>query len=301
MNFADLNAAVSDLRHACDTQIDPKALVEVGVRGPAGTADEAAFLRLTAWCYVLLYEAGRTSIPFLLQLSLPGSDANRGEAHRTTRSLVQALRTWLFHSLTSNKDHDLAISKAVSQWFLTACRETSPHTIDQWESSFQRLCTDVFLLIRHCTTTISAIAAASEDREMLLSDLRRRLSREWPAHKFDAMIEDSASRLGETINAKAFRERRIADWRLFLAVLADDADIESEMERLIDGEVATHFRAILPISTRELMDSLDLQPGPRVKEAIDALRKVYESGLRGHHEIIAAVRKELQLDQGSGT
>ena len=65
----------------------------------------------------------------------------------------------------------------------------------------------------------------------------------------------------------------------FLAALADDADIEIEMERLIDGEVATHFRSILPISTRELMDSLGLQPGPIVKEAIDALRRVYESGI----------------------
>ena len=270
-------------------------------KGPCWYCRRSGLLKTDGLVLCFALRTGRTSIPFLLQLSLPGSDAKRVEAHRTTRGHVQALRTWLFHSLTSNKDHDLAISKAVSQWFLTACRETSPQTADQWESSFERLCTDVLLLVRHCTTTISALAAASEDREMLISDLRRRLSREWSAHKFDAMVEDSASRLGETINAKAFRERRIADWRLFLAALADDADIESEMERLIDGEVATHFRSILPISTRELMDSLGLQPGPRVKEAIDALRRVYESGIRGRHEIIAAVRRELQPDQGSGT
>ena len=40
---------------------------ETGVGGPAGTADEAAFLRLTAWSFAILFEQGRITIPFLLQ------------------------------------------------------------------------------------------------------------------------------------------------------------------------------------------------------------------------------------------
>ncbi len=300
MNFADLNAAVTDFRHACSTQIDPLSLSEVGVRGPAGASDEAAFLRLTAWSYALLFECGRILIPFLLQVQLPGAANGNRRSHDETLRIVHALRTWLFHSLTPHKEHDITVSKIVSDWFLRVCNSTSPQTSRQWSSSFESLCMQVFELVRNCTVAVSEIATAGADSKWILDNLRLRLGRDWPAHQFDAIVDDAASRLGETINARALRERRIADWRKFLSTLPEDADLQREMERLIDAEVANHFNALLPLTTRELMEVLNLDPGPRVKTAIEALRRAHESGIRDRNELIATIARELQVDIPQG-
>jgi hypothetical protein len=148
---------------------------------------------------------------------------------------------------------------------------------------------------------ISEVAGAPEDAEMIFGDLRRRLKREWAPHEFDALIEEAATRLGEKINARAFRERRIADWRRYLASLPDDADCSREMERVIDGEVANHFRSILPVSIRELVENLGLTPGPIVKRAVDILRQLHEGGVRDKQELLAQVATILRSeDKQSG-
>jgi hypothetical protein len=293
MNFAELHARASDLRHAFQTQVGPKAMGETGVRGPAGTADEAAFLRLTAWSFAILFEQGRITIPFLLQESLPNASAFEVKRHRETRAIIQSLRTWLFHSLTADNEHDLTISKAVSAWFLTTCGSTSPQKPSDWESCFRAQCAEVSELMTYCTTIISGIAAAREDAKMIFDDLRRRLLREWEPHQYDALIEDAATRMGETINARPLRDRHISEWRKYLASLTDDADCQREMERVIDGEVANHFRATLPLTARELMEGLQLEPGPAVKRAIELLRQLHDSGVRDKQKLLSGVAAGL--------
>jgi hypothetical protein len=124
---------------------------------------------------------------------------------------------------------------------------------------------------------------------MIFDDLRRRLLREWEPHQYDELIEDAATRMGETINAKPLRDRHISEWRKYLASLTDDADCQREMERVIDGEVANHFRATLPMTARELMEGLQLDPGPAVKRAIELMRQLHDSGVRDKQELLSRV------------
>ncbi len=295
MTFADVQAGVTDLRHALQTQVDPAAFKDIGVRGPAGRSDEAAFLRLTAWCFSFLFEEGRIVIPFLLQDGMPGGEKGEAARYRGTRKTVQNLRTWFFHSLTAASKHDLAVSKAASVWFLATCKSTSPQTDEHWKQCFEILCRDVAGLARHCLGVISAIAASPEDTKTTFADLQRRINREWAPFQFDSVVENAAARLGERINARDFRDPRLDAWRKFVAALPDDVDIAREVERLIDGEVANHFRALLPISLSELTDELDLTPGVQVKHAVEVLRSLQDRGISDRAVMLESVRKELGL------
>ena len=295
MTFSDVQAGVADLRHALQTQIDPAALKDIGVRGPAGRADEAAFLRLTAWSYSFLFEQGRIVIPFLLQDGIAASDKAEAPRHRATRKAVQHLRTWFFHSLAAESKHDLAVSKAASAWFLTACKSTSPQTDDHWRACFEALSKDVAGLAQHCLKVISSVAASADDTKLVFADLKRRINREWAPFQFDAVVESSAARLGEKINAREFRDPRLDSWRKFVGSLPDDADIAREVERLIDGEVTNHFRALLPISLRELVEELDLAPGVQVKHAVEVLRSRQDRGITDRGQLLDAIRTELSL------
>lgn len=299
MTFPDINQAFSDLRDGLRTQIGREAMADVNIRPPATDCDEAAFLRLTAWNFALLFEAGRISIPFLLSLKfqVPNSDQSK---HKKTRDIVQYLRTYQFHNLGFDDGHDLDVRKSVSQWCLQTCGVLYPGKTDEWRACFERLCKDVHGLLSHCSAVLSIVARSPEDRDTIFADLRRRLNRDWPAHQFDRIIEDSAARLGEQINSKAFRERRISDWRNLLMAMPDEADLENEMERIVDGEISDYFRSRLPISTRDLIASLGLDPGPDVKRAIGIARRLFDSGVRDRNELIAGTGAEIEQAAGIG-
>jgi hypothetical protein len=113
-------------------------------------------------------------------------------------------------------------------------------------------------------------------------------------YQFDRVVEDAAARLGEKINARAFRDRHLPTWRTFLASLPDYADPIIELERLIDGQVADHFRSQLPIRTQEIMDALELEPGPDVKRAVEIVKRLFNSGVRNRDDLIARARAEFE-------
>jgi len=291
VSFQRVNALYIDLRDGLRAQIDPVAIGDLNVRPPSGSADEASFLRLTAWCYALLFEVGRTSIPFLLKLA-GFSPTAEAKAHRATQESVHCLRTSLSHNLGFDDGHDLQIRKGASEWFLRACGAIFPASEDQWKACFIRLCSDVEHLLTHSISILSA-AAASPERDITFAALRQRLKRDWPAHVYDEMVTDAAARIGEKINARALRERRLNDWRRFVEALSDETDMASEVERLIESDVLEHFRARLPISARDLIVALELAPGPRVKTALEIARQAFASGITSRELLIDAVRDQL--------
>jgi hypothetical protein len=300
VTFVELNASFTDLRDGVRAQAGREAFGDLNIRPPAGEADEASFLRLIAWCYSLLFEAGRITVPFLLDLNLREAIVTGSQRHKEARVMVQYLRTIMFHNLGFDEEHDVNIRKAVSDWFLETCGAVFPNSAAEWNKCFERLCNSVRDLVAHCSLVLSVVASSPEDRETILKDLGQRLNRDWEAHQFDRMIEDAASRLGERINARAFRERRLNDWRRFLAALPEEADAELEMERLIDGEIADHFRSRSPVRTRELMDVLGLDPGPEVKRAMEIAQGIFESGVRDRDELLAKVRAAFFANGAGG-
>jgi hypothetical protein len=278
MSFSDLNAAYSELRDALRTHVAVTSIDDLNIRPPAGEADEAFFLRLVAWCFSLLFETGRHSIPFLLDLKFDEKSEER-QLHQSTRMLVQQLRSFVSHNLGFAEDHDVEVRKAVSDWFVKICGAAFPVSHDDWAKCFRSLCVDARNCVRYCTATLSRVISSPDDRDLIVRDLRHRIDRYWKTHQFDQIIEDAAARLGERINPRALRDRHLSSWQRYLATLPDDADPKSEFERLIDGQVADHFRSRLPIGTREIMEALELEPGPEVKRAIDVIRELFESGI----------------------
>jgi hypothetical protein len=292
MTFQHLNSLYVDLRDGLRAQVDPASMGDLNVRPPASDADEASFSRTTGWCYALFYEAGRTSIPFFL--NLPGfSTEGIVKAHGSTLRVVHALRTFLSHNLGFSNEHDLGIRKAASHWFVESCDAVFPINDQQWKACCARLCGDAGAVLAHCSAILSACASAPE-RDIIFARLRLRIRRDWPAHIYDQLVADAAARMGESINARVLREQRLNHWRKFAEALADDADVEAEIERLIEKDVLEHFRARLPITSRELIVALSLLPGPDVRAALEIVRRAFDGGVTVRSELIEAVRTQLR-------
>lgn len=294
MTFSALNVAVNDLRRSLTSFVGPSALPEVAVRPPVEGSGEISFLRLVAWSYVLLFEAGRISIPFLLRT------AGAYQAQRASIEMVHALRTWSFHNVGFESDRDLQLSRQVERWFIESCGRSPPEDQTSWNVCFEQVADLVVEIVSQCQSAVAGVLSTS-DGEAVIEDLRHRLERSWAPDRFDALLGDVATRLDVRVDVPKFRRSRLDRWRSFLLDLADDDDPVNAVERLMERDLLEYIDGVLPISGRDIMAWFGIPPGPQVGAILRIARELFAAGTRDRDELIAALNERLADSQESST
>ena len=289
MKFDELNAEFVGLRDTLRQAGVENALDEITIQPPTGD-DEASFLRLTAWSYALIFEAGRIAIPYLLKL--PASPSVSGTDADAARQLVNDLRTRNFHNLDLQSKRDSGLYRRTSKWFAKNCGANPPDDAMCWRACFECLCDVVGAILAHCKSALETALSDAEAQEETIDDLRRRLDRNWPAHRFDSIVGDAALRIGQSLDVRKFRESRLSAWRGFLDTIPEGDDPESQITRLIERDVLDHFESALPIDGRDVMDVLRLDTGPEVGEALMRARQLHQSGITDRAELLERLAAE---------
>ena len=278
MTFTSVNAAVTELWNSLRSFVGEAAVNEITIRPPADEDDEASFLRLVAWSYVMAFEAGRVAIPYLLEVSVcqyePRSDPKRA------RDFIHALRTWSFHNLGFNSEQDAEVFRRVQLWFVEACGVYPPEDGSAWRCCFRALCSEASSIVTHCQRATATVLSSPDDGEAVIADLRRRLERAWPAYKYHALVGDAAVRLGIIVNMRKFSAPRLSRWQRFLEVLPERDDPVGHITRLIERDLLDHAADVLPINGCDVMNALQLSPGPEVGAALRRARELFRSGIR---------------------
>ena len=287
MIFSTLNVAVGDLRRSLTSFVGPNALAEVTVRPPVDGEGEISFLRLVAWSYVLIFEVGRISIPFLLR----ASGAYQGQ--QESMELIRALRTWSFHNLGLESDRDLQLSRRVERWFLSTCGQSPPEDRAKWNVCTDHACDLVGDVVQKCRRAVADVLSSDDGGEAIITDLQHRIERSWAPHRFDALAGDVATRLDIRVDVTKFRQSRLDAWRSFLLGLADDDDPVESMERLMERDLLEYVDGVLPIGGRDLIEAFDLPPGPKVGSILRLARELFAAGTRNRQELLAALRERV--------
>ena len=290
MRFVELNAEVGNLRRSLRTFVGERALQEITIQDPVSD-DEASFLRLVAWSYVLVFEAGRIAIPFLIKL--PSSLDSPKSKLESTCDLVHDLRTWSFHNLSFTRERELKISRRTTLWFIEKSGSSPPSSIEGWGTCFASLCADVCSIVRHCKGALESVLSTPEDKATTIDDLKRRVDRNWPAYKFDEVLTDAVTRIGQTLNVPNFRQNRLAKWRAYLEAIPENDDPHALIVRFIERDVLDHFEAVLPIDGNDIMAALNLHPGPAVGHAFEIARRLYSSGVTDREQLLACLEREV--------
>ena len=112
--------------------IDGPGLFEaVSQRMPKFVPAELGFLRLVSWLYVLFWEAGKVSVPFVVKRF----DAYSLDADSKIRAYlfnVQGLRTYTQHNLNNEEPHDKRTLGDCHAWFSHQCGTAVPVLEDEW-------------------------------------------------------------------------------------------------------------------------------------------------------------------------
>lgn len=290
MTPADLANRYLQLRQRTDMHLRG-ACRDVSVPLPANFSDELAFYRLVNWSYVVLAEAAKTPIAFLISLP-PLSTSSQ------LRNEVGNMRTFVAHNLDVASSSDFRTRSFAHQWFRQACGVGTPiAAVD-----FAKCCT--YLGSRLDGVLKGAIEACDslDDPEAgvsLVTDMRSRVELQWDAHRFDPIVAETAAAIGNPgLDLLAIRRRHLDSWRKTLAT-ADEAQRGTALRLKIEATLIAEFADTLPFAVSDISSRLAVSDPSVVRAALILLRDVRRFAPLTVVEIFTDIEREILAERTS--
>ncbi len=246
-----------------------------------GSTPELVFIRATSWLYVLNYEAGRVSVKHLVQDRPP---------LRKHWELTRSLRTWAQHNLDPTSSHDIEVARSCEEWFFRECGTRQPRNDEHWMKLCLALLDASAEFFRGILDVIGEIEVHSACAG-LVEEWERKLSRDWPVHRFHTLIESVATDCGWTaLDPARFHRQNSSELLDHLRLLDDECDLELEMRRVIEARVMARFSEMLPVTGQDIMAHFQIGQGPEVGRLLNEARRLYEEiGPCSAHELLEQV------------
>jgi hypothetical protein len=271
----------------------PDACADVSVMLPGGLKDELSFFRLVNWGYVLVNEAAKIPIAFLIALPPLRADGS-------LRKEIGFLRTYVAHNLDVESKHDLKTLAFAHRWFKEACGVGTPRD-EHYEACCTKLAEGLRIAMEGAIDACDALDDTT-DGPRLVDDLKGRVDLSWEAHRFDPIVAECASRLGNPgLDLLAFRSQHLNHWRQTL-VAAAEQDRERALILRIEAALLSAIADTLPLTASEASEKLAIAGPSAIVAALLLLRDGRRFGGTSVPEVIATVsslalasREERQL------
>ena len=268
----------------------PNGCAEISLPLPSDFGDELAFYRLVNWGYVLVQEAAKIPLAFLTNLPPLKAD-------NSFRKEVSRLRTYVAHNLDTKSTRDQKTYAFVHLWFKEACGRGTPNSA----AHYGDCC--AYLAGRFQEALNGAIEACDllddpEDGPRLVADLKDRIDLAWEAHRFDPMVAECATRLGNPgLDLLAIRSKHLDKWRRVLAE-ADENERERVLEQRIEADLLEAIGDILPQTIRKNLQRVAASADATVA-ALLLLREARRIGSMTLPQIIEYVSSQALEGGGS--
>jgi hypothetical protein len=290
MSFEEILRSHQGINTLARSLIGRPAFDELHVLLPDPTSPEPGFIRATSWLYCLYFEAGRVSLTFLRRLGEAYSLVDR-EASDLHVEAVRCLRTELHHNL-GFADSDLTARTAAAGWRRNACGTALPQTQDHWRACYKRIVEDAHTFLDGVDTVVRRLESDGDGAQQYIEDWLRRLNRNWAAPAFDELIDNAKYHLArEALNTVAFRNRHVDKWRRHLELLDAGFDFKFEATRLIESTLLDEDSTVLPITGRDVIESLGVTPGPDVGTLLKEARRHFEVHPCSRDDLFAHLRR----------
>ncbi|MFF8243684.1 HD domain-containing protein [Streptomyces griseus] len=292
VEFVRLRERIDDLSRALLASATP-VFGTVSLSTPnVDASPELAFIRTASWLYSHYKEAGRVGVKFLMDRpavqSLPEVRAHE--------RLVHALRTWSQHTINpAPGNHDRGILKTCTDWFEEACAVLLPSSDEDWGRALSVLLADSCAFVSQLTKQVEDIRA-DDARSQICQQWEDRITRDWPAYRFHEIVSTVANDMGRnTVDPVALFRRSENEIRRVLRI-TKDSDLEFAARQCIERVLLTEISKLLPITGRDIIDTLGVEPGRRVGELLQEARKIYEEGHCTRDQLIERLAPLTGLD-----
>jgi len=196
----------------------------------------------------------------------------------------------------------LTARTVAENWRRRACGTSLPHSPEQWKACYERLVADAATFLDGLDLTVRRIESEGELARQHLDEWLRRLTRSWAAAAFDPLVDEAKRRLSRTaLNTVAFRNRYVDRWRKHLEALEDGFDFDFEVTRLVEMAMLSEDGVILPITGRDVVDVLQIRPGPEIGVLLEEARRHFEVNRSTREELLDHLRGYRDANRSVGT
>lgn len=252
---------------------------------------ELGFLRTISLLYVYFFETGREGVEFLAdKLDKFGLDA--GGVQRKFLVIVKCLRTYSHHNLYLDSGHDREVIKNCESWFRDTCGTAVPVTEEHWRSCLIQILSDATRLLDFFGTVIRSIEA-DESTQEILREWRFRRDRYMSPQEFDSLVASASVDMGLQVDSVKFRIRFYDRWRRDLTLLPGTCDPEVEARKLVERSLLTDLDAVLPVTGKDIIEMLNVSPGPKVGELLRIARGLYLRDRCSKDALLKALRAHV--------
>jgi hypothetical protein len=120
----------------------------------------------------------------------------------------------------------------------------------------------------------------------------RRVSRTVAPYQFDELIAVVGTDMGRPeIDPPSFRKRNFDSWTKHLALLSEDADVQLEARKLVENAILTLIPDVLPITGRDIIQELQIEPGPLVGRLLAEAKTLYSHERLSRDQLIERLRQ----------
>jgi hypothetical protein len=248
---------------------------QISLRNPRFEPAELGFYQVVAWLYGLYYEAGRISFPWLLKQAAVVNPDNNCQLIYHFDALRQ-LRTYISHNLVLESSHDRGVQTDCQQWFKDQCGSLLPGSDPEWNECLNALlvgAVDFLNSLNNCVRLLEQDAAVI----YIIRDWEFRLRRYHPKIDFQRIVEVVSTDIGhQYIDTEKVTNKYFDEWTAQLQSLVGDFDFESEARKRIEHTLIHDAQVPLPVTGKDIITRLKVQPGPVVGQLLRDARIKYE-------------------------
>lgn len=265
---------------------------DFSIKVPKYTCYEAGFLKSISWLYMLYNESGKVNVKFLLdRLGDYALDSDNSRKKHIT--VVVYLRTVFQHSLNFDNQRNIDLKSSTEDWFMNTSGVIYPSDNDHWQMCLETILEESILMFQslfECTKFIKA----DEFCELIITDWNDKCERYHPPEKFDRIIGIVASDLGmDHLDPIKVRRRFYDKWSRELDLLIGGYDFEIEARKRIESVLIDN--PILPITSLDIMENFDIQPGPQLGKILSLAQNLYKEQPSNAEELLDRIRHEMSI------
>lgn len=250
------------------------AFVPMAIKEPKTSPPELAFYQTVSWLFAYYFEAGRLTLPFLMEL-FPTYQIDHDGSHAVHRSIVRDLRTFMQHNLDLASNADLRTKSQCESWFAAQCGTPSPEDDTEWLSALLRVLYDSTAFLKDMDRCVANIEG---DRygQIITDQWHARLLRHHPKHEFETVVAQVMHDIGQSHHDPGQITNRYYDrWSAELRNWPPGYVFVTEARKLVEHALLHDQDPLLPITTSDIMRTFAIRPGPMVGHLWRQARAIY--------------------------
>jgi len=241
---------------------------DVSLPPPDFTYPQHGFFFATIWMRAWYSEAWAASSRWLHEQA---AALGHTPPEKDFTDTMRRLRTYLVHHMdVLASESDEQTERICNEWFERACGSVVPQSTLEWQRCLSKLLEQNEAYAKFMLDIAKSVERSPE-KATLVSQWCAALTRQdYPRYR--RSLQEAAGDLGlQRLNSQklnSIHERYRLRWAKALEKLAYDADFDREIRLRVESALLADTSAALIVSASNVMEALDLSPGPQVARAL---------------------------------